>query len=108
IALKAEPLTGAGAAATVKLTNPQADFEQDKYPVAASLDGNLRTAWSIDPQVGKNHWAVFEIESARQNGFKGGTKLTFTLDFHFNNNHAIGRFRLSVSGDPATLEWEGK
>ena len=50
ISLKAEPLSGAGEAATVKLINPQADFEQDKYPVAASLDGNSGTAWSVDPR----------------------------------------------------------
>jgi len=108
ILLKAQPRSGAGDAVTVKLINPRADFEQANYPVAASLDGNSGTAWSIDPQVGKNHAAVFEIESARQNGFKGGTKLTFTLDFQFGNKHAIGRFRLSVSGDPAAREREEK
>jgi len=106
--LKAEPVSGAGEAATVKLINPQADFAQDKYPVAATLDGNPGTAWSIDPHVGKDHVAVFEIESSRQTGFEKGTKLTFTLDFQFNNKHALGRFRLSVSGAPATPDRELK
>ncbi len=108
ISLKAEPLAGAGATTTVKVINPQADFEQKGYPVAASLDGNSGTAWSIVPQVGKNHFAVFEIESARQNGFPGGTKLTFTLDFQFNIKHSLGRFRLSVRGDPTTFEREAQ
>src|SRR5207247_1295633 len=72
ISLKAEPLAGAGAPATLKLINPQADFEQKGYPVAASLEGNPKTAWSIDPQAGRNHWAVYEIDPAQQDGFKGG------------------------------------
>ena len=65
----------------VKIINPCADFEQDRFPIAASLDGNPGTAWSIDPRVGINHTAVFEIGSSQQSGFEGGTKLTFTLDF---------------------------
>src|SRR5262249_51824383 len=77
--------------------------EQDKYPVAGALDGNPETAWSIDPQTGKDHVAVFEIEPSQQAAFDGGTKLAFTLAFQYNNQHAIGRFRLSVSGDPATF-----
>jgi tetratricopeptide (TPR) repeat protein len=88
ISLKAGPLSGAGEAAPVKLINPRADFEQDKYPVAASLDGNPGTAWSIDPQIGKNHAAVFEIDPSRQTGFEGGTRLTFMLDFQFGNREA--------------------
>lgn len=106
ISVKAEPRSGASKATVFKLINPRADFEQDKYPVAASLDGNSGTAWSIDPQRGKNHAAVFEIESSQQTGFEGGTKLTFTLDFQFNNQHAIGRFRLSISADSAIFAQE--
>jgi tetratricopeptide (TPR) repeat protein/tRNA A-37 threonylcarbamoyl transferase component Bud32 len=110
IALTAEPLSAAAAAAAearaVKIINPRADFEQDRFPIAASLDGNPGTAWSIDPRVGINHTGFFEIESSPRSGFDGGTKLTFTLDFQFNIRHALGRFRLSVSGDPATLDRE--
>src|SRR5262249_7560713 len=38
----------------------------------------------------------------------GGTKLTFTLDFQFNNKHALGRFRLSVSSDADTFDRDQK
>jgi tetratricopeptide (TPR) repeat protein len=104
IALKAGPLSGAGEAAALKIVNPVADFEQTGYPVAASLDGNPGTAWSIDPQVGGNHTAVYQIESSPQSAFSGGARLTFTLDFQFNLRHALGRFRLSVTGEPTTSQ----
>jgi WD40 repeat protein len=104
IALKAGPLSGAGKAAELKLSNPAADFEQVNYPVAASLDGNPGTAWSIDPLVGRNHTAVYEVESWPQIGLEGGTRLTFTLDFQFNNQHALGRFRLSVTSEATTAQ----
>src|SRR5262249_36972869 len=94
-----EPLSGAGQAAKLKLHNPQADFEQDRYPVAASLDGNPGTAWSIDPRTGEKHVAVYAIEPGQPTGFKGGTKLSFLLDFQFNIKHALGRFRVSVCAD---------
>jgi formylglycine-generating enzyme required for sulfatase activity/tetratricopeptide (TPR) repeat protein len=104
ISLKAGPLSGAGEAASLEITNPLADFEQSNQPVAASLDGNSGTAWAILPQVRKNHTAVFDIESSQQTGFAGGTKLTFTLDFQSNNKHAMGRFRLSITNDATTLQ----
>jgi WD40 repeat protein/tetratricopeptide (TPR) repeat protein len=108
ISLKAEPLSVAGAAAAVKLKNPYADFEQDKYPVASAVDGNPATGWSINPRVGETHTAVFEIESSLPAGFEAGTKLTITLDFHFGERHAIGRFRLSVSDHPPTRDSDRK
>jgi hypothetical protein len=104
ISLKAGPLFGAGTPAGLKITNPVADFEQVGYPVAASLDGNPATAWSIDPQMGKNHTAVFELEPSQQTGFEGGMQLTFMLDFQFNNQHGLGRFRLSVTDEATAMQ----
>ncbi len=99
ITLTAEPLAGDGAAVTAKLMNPRADFEQNggSLSIAASLDGNKQTGWAVDPQFGKDHAAVFEVDPAQPIGFDGGTKLTFTLEFQINTKHAIGRPRLSIS-----------
>lgn len=99
VTLKAEPLTGGGESVTVKLVNPRADFEQNNghLAIAASLDGNKQTGWAVDPQFGKNHAAVFEIDPSQSIAFEGGTKLTLTLEFHVNARHAIGRPRLSIS-----------
>ena len=37
-----------------------ADFGQENLPVTNAIDGNPGTVWAIYPQVGKNHFGVFE------------------------------------------------
>jgi tetratricopeptide (TPR) repeat protein len=107
MAVTAGPPSGAAKAAALKISDALADYEQTYFPVAAALDRNYGRAWAIGPQVGKNHWAVFEIEPSQQAGFAGGTQLTFTLDFGPGRNHALGRFRLSVTDEPAALAATG-
>ena len=83
------------------LRNPQASFSQITYggwPVTAAVDGNSKSAWSIDPQEGFSHVAVFE--TSERVGFRGGTVLEFTLEQGYldrSPDHAIGRRRLSVT-----------
>lgn len=83
-----------GESAPVALHRPAADFSQDSYggwPVAAAIDGDPKTGWSIDPQEGLAHAAVFEtcqpVGSARE------TRLVFTLQ-QGDRGHSIGRLRL--------------
>jgi hypothetical protein len=85
------------AAIPVVLKNAAADFSQETYggwPAGAAIDGDPKTGWSIDPQEGRNHVAVFETE--KRVGAAGGTSLTFTLD-QGERGHNIGRLRLSVT-----------
>jgi mono/diheme cytochrome c family protein len=103
--ITAEPLSGEGDPAPLKLINPKATFEQDGLTVAAAIDDDTKTAWAIDPQTGKDHSAVFEIESPA--GYEGGTLLKCTLEFKNNSGHNIGRPRLSVTATPPPLEIEG-
>jgi WD40 repeat protein/tetratricopeptide (TPR) repeat protein len=93
-----------GTSASLKIIHALADYEQTNCPVAAALDRNRAGAWAIDPLVGRDHWAVFGIEPSQPAGFAGGTQLTFTLDFGPDRNHALGRFRLSVTDEPGALE----
>jgi hypothetical protein len=82
----------------VKLGNPVADFSQETYggwPVAAALDGDAKTGWSIDPLEGKSHTAVFETE--KPVGFRGGTTLQFVLQQGSPAGHSLGRLRLSAT-----------
>lgn len=99
ITLTAEPLLGQGAAVNVQLTNPRATFEQNQgaLSIAAALDDNPKTGWAVDPQFGKDHAAVFEIEHTPSLGFEGGTRLVLTLTFAVNTKHSIARPRLSIS-----------
>jgi hypothetical protein len=100
----AAPLTGQGQPVQVKLVNPKATFEQKGLPVKAAIDDDKKSAWAVDPELGKDHAAVFETET--DVGFDGGALLTFTLEFNNNTGHNIGRPRLSVStaARPAALD----
>jgi hypothetical protein len=102
----AAPLHGKGKPTPVKLVKPRATFEQKGLPVAAAIDADKKSAWAVDPQIGKDQVAVFETESPV--GFEGGTILTFTLAFNNNTRHAIGRLRLSISTAPRPAAFEGE
>jgi hypothetical protein len=87
--------------AVVKLRNPRATFEQKGLPIAAAIDDNPTSGWAIDPQFGKDHAAVFEVDAPV--GFESGTLLTFTLQFKTNGGHQIGRPRLAVTTEKAPV-----
>jgi hypothetical protein len=86
---------GQQAAVPVTLRKPVADFSQDmhgEWPVAATIDGDLNTGWSVHPEEGCAHVAVFATDPPA--GSPGGTTLTFTLR-HGDRQHNLGRLRLS-------------
>ena len=89
--------TGA-AANSVRLVNPQADFNQDGWTIAMAVDGNAATAWGIHPQEGRSHRAIFEFAEPVESS-TGGT-LTVRLEQTHGREHLIGRVRLSVTTLP--------
>jgi mono/diheme cytochrome c family protein len=95
--------TAAGAkeadARSVKLKAATADFSQQDFDVARAIDGRADTHWAIFPEVGKPHWAVFELESPLE--LETGSELRVTLEFQSQfGQHQIGRLRLSVTDNP--------
>ncbi len=88
-----------GDAKVVRFQQASADFSQGKngaeWPVAAAIDGDLKTGWAISPEMGKDHVAVFEItddvEIAR------GSQLVIELDQQYGSQHTLGKFRVSVT-----------
>jgi WD40 repeat protein/mono/diheme cytochrome c family protein len=102
IELAAAPKADPKQAKPVKLQNPQADFSQVNFPVAAAIDGDLNnqgTGWAVSPATGVVHWATFE--TAGNVGHPGGTVLTVKLHHKFAGNvYALGRFRLSATRLP--------
>jgi cytochrome c553 len=94
----------------LKLINPRVTFQQNSanLSIAASIDGNKRTGWAVDPQFGKDHAAVFDIDPASASGIPTNTivKLNIAMDFEVNTQHTIGRPRLSVTStkSPAPLD----
>lgn len=81
----------------IKLVRPRSTFEQNtsNLSVAASIDGNPKTGWAVDPQFGKNHSAIFEFE--KPTTFDRETELTIRMRFDVNNKHSIGRPRISIT-----------
>jgi hypothetical protein len=90
------PLRGEAKAVELKLVHPRATFEQNaELSVQKVIDGDPKTGWAVDPQFGRNHAAVFEIQNPPS--FDGGMKLSVTLEFNGNKRHTIGRTRMAVS-----------
>ncbi len=90
---------------TVRFVAAQADHEQrdQGYTIDKAIDGNFgeENGWAIEGfNRREDRTAVFI--PAEPIGFEGGTELKVKMTFASRwNAHAIGRFRLSISTDPA-------
>ncbi len=96
--VKAWPRGNPAAGVVVALERPLAGFSQESYggwPVAAALDGNPKTGWSIDPQEGQPQVAIFHTRQGV--AFAGGATLEFTLEQGSPPDHNLGRLRLSAT-----------
>jgi WD40 repeat protein/tetratricopeptide (TPR) repeat protein len=89
----------------IELNAAMEDVAYEHYDAKNSIDGNPRTYWDTYPKLREAHWAVFGLKSPAQSG---GGSLSITLDSGITGwkRHGLGRFRLSVSHDPAALERE--
>src|SRR5262249_51238801 len=66
------------------------------FPAANAIDADPKSGWAIDPQVGKAHTAIFEIEQPVAG--EGNSLLSITLDFQSQfGQHQCGKFRLSAT-----------
>jgi hypothetical protein len=106
VRLEAAARAGGAAPTTLAFSRAAADFSQTShggFPVAAAIDGNPRTVWSIHPEEGSPHVAVLEI--GKPVDIAGGALLIFTLEMGYRTpglpaDHAVGRLRLAVTGAP--------
>jgi hypothetical protein len=94
--LKAKPLA-------LKLKAVLATHEQKGFPLSKTVDNDLSSGWAVDPQQGKDHAALFEVEGEGV-GFEGGSEIEFQL--RFKGFFGLGRFRLAFSAAPLTPELE--
>jgi hypothetical protein len=78
-----------------------ADFNQEGFPVSYAIDRRPNSGWAIASQFGKDHYAVFEVMQDVK--FEGGTTIVLTLDHQFDDTHAIGKFRVSVTSAKTPL-----
>jgi hypothetical protein len=77
----------------VALHRPAADHSQDKFSIADVLDNKVATGWAVLPHVGQDHTAVIEFQKPL-----GAGPITIALEYRSSqNDHLLGRFRLSVT-----------
>jgi hypothetical protein len=89
-----------GGDADIKLQNAQATVNQGGYAVTSAVDGNATAeadnGWAIGPEFGRDHAAVFELAS----GLEAAKDRLLELMLHqrfVDNQHSLGRFRVSVT-----------
>lgn len=100
--LVVERLTGESAE-PLKLTQPRADFSQDGWPVAAAIDGDLKTGWAVSPRFRERHVAIFDLAEPLE--LSDETRLRVTLQQQYGNRLTLANFRLSTSeAPPAELQ----
>jgi hypothetical protein len=91
----------------VALEKAQADFSQNGFDVQLAIDAkkaDRRKGWAVVPRSGRNHTAVFQV---RENIDAAPGILTFTLNHQYDERHALGRFRISVTNYPRPITLEG-
>ncbi|MFP6901525.1 MAG: PSD1 and planctomycete cytochrome C domain-containing protein, partial [Opitutales bacterium] len=90
----------------IKFKQAVADYSQNNYNIAASIDGNKGTGWAVDGPTNKeNRVAMFVAD--KPFGQEGGADLRIRMHFNYPK-HAIGRFRLSISADPMPMLKSGE
>jgi hypothetical protein len=98
--IRSSLVAGSGTLTPVRLTRACAGYSLRSLGlqgVAGALDADPTTAWSIWPQVGRPHWAVFQASQP----FGTGPGLRLRVELVSGHprfaNHALGRFRLAVT-----------
>ena len=88
-----------------KLTRAHATYSQKQYEIGRAIDDNPGTGWAVDGNerhAGDTAWFACEPFSPE------GGRLTVRLRFDSPVvHHAIGRFRLAVTGDAAAAAGDG-
>ena len=91
------------AATPLKLVAPRADYSQGGWPVAAAIDGDLKTGWAVSPRQRERHVAMFDFAEALN--VEGDAKLRITMTQNYGDRLVLAQFRLSTSdADPTGLK----
>ncbi len=102
-----DPLTNKNGVRRLKLARALADYSQDNWNVDGAIDANDNTGWAIAPFMSKPHFALVELAEPVTETV--GSVLRVTLEFKSpHKQYALGRFRLSVSPDPAAFDREAQ
>ncbi len=106
VQVEASPLSDVSRLQTFTIDKARADFSQEGFDVARSIDGDDKTGWSAHvptlPLQGVDRCAVYALKDRA--GFDSGTRLKISLVQHDGNSTTLGRVRVMITtADPATL-----
>ena len=91
-----------------KFKAAMADFSQLDHPVISAIAESAGPGWSIFPQVGKPHEAVFELEEPIVRTGAGPISVNITLAFESSfGQHQLGHFRVSATDNKAPRVGQG-
>lgn len=87
----------------LKFATATADFSQKNFDPAGAIDDDPKTAWAINPEFGKPHQAIFELETPVE--LSGSQEFVVTLAQTYGGGRTLGCFRLSaVTGSLSTTD----
>ena len=75
-----------------------ASFSQDKFPVAAAIDGkedDVQNGWSVSGGTARRQFAVFQFKNVIKQ--EGERKITLKLAHRLRDTDQIGRFRIYLT-----------
>jgi hypothetical protein len=102
LTLHAAPAGSPDQARAIPLRDASADFNQPGWDVRGAIDDVGSTGWAVEPEVGKDHAAVFEL--AEEVGDGKGSRLTVRLkQLYEEKDYKVDRFRLSITDDATAL-----
>jgi hypothetical protein len=108
IDVEIEPADG-GDAVPVKLVRAEADYEQENWPAAAAIRGQKRNGWAIDGHdPAKRQPRRLAVFPAAAIDVQENSRVVIRLRQEAFPGHAIGKFRLAITGaDPSLLGAKG-
>lgn len=95
-----EHVTADGRATPVPFSEAKASFSQDRWPVAHAIDANNGTGWAISPRHGRDHTAIFVLETTLRVNPGDRLQVRMVQQYH-DGLHNLGKFRISATAETA-------
>lgn len=86
-----------GVADYVRPVDPKWNPASENHGPQGTIDGDPRSRWDVNGQIGQPHWLILQLESPVE--IAPEDSLVVQMDFHDPvwKNHRLGRFRLMVT-----------
>lgn len=78
----------------IRLIHATSDFSQANYDAIGAIDDDPKSGWAINPQFGKPHWAVFELQKPAQLDRRSEWVVRMIQDY--GGARSIGRVRITA------------